>query len=445
MKTGKASLGLLAPLAKGGFSEVFQVNEFRLHGDPAPLAYKEFTVAHAEQARSATAAVAFRDGLSPADRVELDRFFAWPKALVEDGHGAVCGLLMPLIQQEFFCNQLDSATGMMAARPRAMSWLIASAEQRAAAMVDLREIDRTERLILLAELVYAIGWLHKRRWVFGDLSFTNVVFAIDPPRLMLIDCDGAAALTDMNRKQPSTPFWDPPECPISPPSGQRRQQELQDTLTDTYKLGLAILRCLTPEKGASSTRAVGRLVGELDADGTDLIARALSENREYRPTAKDLYSYLKRLVSQYADPPKVVLAKLITPFRLRDQDVRIEWRVDNALEVELSIGDSCHIIVDALHHPEGIGLRTDSAGPVSIMVRNRFGSVSVDLGKLTFFERSPLEASVSSLEVSARCVPVPQIKAIEEYSLALSSMIDGSESAAMGVEQSMLTSFEVVD
>lgn len=445
METRKASLGHLTPLAKGGFSEVFRADEFRLPGDPTPLAYKEFTVAHAEQARSATAAVAFRDGMSQEDRVELDRFFAWPKAMVEDGNGAVCGLLMPLIPQDFFCNQLDSATGTMATRPRAMSWLIASAEQRAAAMVDLPEIDRTERLILLANLVYAIGWLHRRMWVFGDLSFTNVVFALYPPRLMLIDCDGAAALADMNRKQPSTPFWDPPECPISLPSGQRRKQELQDTLTDTYKLGLAILRCLTPGKGASSTRAVGRLVGELDADGTDLIARALSVDRAYRPTAKDLYYYLERLVSQYTAPPKVFFAKLITPFRLHDQDVRIEWQIDNALEVDLSIGDSYHIKIDPSHNPKGIALRTDSAGAVSITLRNRFGVASVDLGKLTFFERSPLEASVSSLDVSARCVPVSQINAIEEYSLALSSVIEGSETATMKVKQSMLKSFGVID
>jgi hypothetical protein len=110
--------------------------------------------------------------------------------------------------------------------------------------VDIRNIDKTERLILLTKLACAIGLLHQHDWVFGNLNFSNVAFALDPPRLMLIDCDNAAALADLRRRQPSTVFWDPPECPIIPRSTKWRQQELQDTVTDVYKLALAILRCL---------------------------------------------------------------------------------------------------------------------------------------------------------------------------------------------------------
>ena len=431
MKIRKASLGQLTLLGKGGFSQVFRADGFHLPDDSTALAYKEFTVAQAEQAMSATAAVSFRQKLSQEDRAELDRFFAWPKAVVEDRSDGVCGLLMPLIPKEFFGSQLDPDTGMMIVRPREMSWLIASAEQREAAQVDLPEIDRTDRLILLAQLVYAIRRLHEHAWVFGDLSFKNAVFALDPPRLMLIDCDGAAALADRNRKQPSTPFWDPPECQIASPHGQ---QVLQDTITDTYKLGLAILRCLTPGKGASSSRAIGRLVGELDTEGTDLIAGALAVDRASRPTAKELHSYLERLVFQHAAAPIVILAKLATPFRSRSQDVRIEWRVDNATIIEVSVGGSYRVEIDPMHYPNGVGFRTDSAGSVSICARNRFGFVSVDFGQLTFFERAPLEASVSSLEVSAECMPSSQINAIEEYSLALFAATKLPDIAALGAE-----------
>jgi serine/threonine protein kinase len=432
MKIRKASLGQLTLLGRGGFSQVFRADRFHLQGDSTALAYKEFTVAQAEQALSATAAVSFRQKLSQEDCTELDRFFAWPKAVVEDSNDGVCGLLMPLIPEEFFGGQLDPDTGRITLRPREMSWLIASAEQREAAQVDLPEIDRTDRLILLAQLVYAIRRLHEHAWVFGDLSFKNAVFALDPPRLMLIDCDGAAALADRNRKQPSTPFWDPPECQITPPHGQRSQQVLQDTITDTYKLGLAILRCLTPGEGASSSRAIGRLVGELDTEGTDLVARALAVDRESRPTAKELHSYLERLVSQHAAAPIVILAKLATPFRSRSQDVRIEWRIDNATTIEVSVGGSYRTEIDPVYYPNGVGFRTDSAGPVSIRVRNRFGSVSTDLGELTFFERSPLEASVSSLEVSAECLPSSQINAIEEYSPALLAATKLPDIGALG-------------
>ena len=139
-----------------------------------------------------------------------------------------------------------------------MSWLVSSAEQRTAAQVDFGDISRTDRLVMLAQLAYVIGWLHKHGWVFGDLSFSNAVFALNPPRILLLDCDGAAALAKRGRKQSSTPFWDPPECPIEEPPGGRKQDR-QDDVTDVYKLGLAVLRCLTPGKGASSSRNLSRL------------------------------------------------------------------------------------------------------------------------------------------------------------------------------------------
>ena len=49
--------------------------------------------------------------------------------------------------------------------------------------------------MLLAQLVYDVARLHKQGWVYGDLSFKNAAFAISPPRMILLDCDGAADLT----------------------------------------------------------------------------------------------------------------------------------------------------------------------------------------------------------------------------------------------------------
>ena len=319
MRVSSADLGQLVFLAEGGFAKVFRAQEFVLPGDETPLAYKQFTLDRAEQARSAAAAVAFRVGLSPSDRAELDQFCAWPRALVEDESGELCGLLMPLIPEEFFCRYEDPTSGQITAMPREMSWLVASEAQRNASMIDLADVDHPERLTLLAQLAYIIAWLHEHGWVFGDISFKNAVFAVGPPRMMLLDCDGAAALTDFDRRQISTPMWDPPECHIGPASNQlfsvavsafsrragprswragpRSEQTLQDTITDVYKLGLAILRCLTPGKGAVSSRTVGRLAGELDAEGTDLVTRALSAYRASRPTARELYTYLYGVLS----------------------------------------------------------------------------------------------------------------------------------------------------
>ena len=132
MKVSKTKLSQLTPLAEGGFGKVYRVKGFTLTGDAAPLVYKEFTAEHDAQARSAEAAVAFRAKLSPADQAELDFYCAWPRALVTDGRLRVCGLLMPLIPREFFCELADG-NGTMTISPREMGWLIASATQRRAA------------------------------------------------------------------------------------------------------------------------------------------------------------------------------------------------------------------------------------------------------------------------------------------------------------------------
>ena len=109
-----------------------------------------------------------------------------------------------------------------------MTWLAAGAKQRAAVQLHLRNVDRLERLILLGQLIHAIGRLHKLGWVFGDVSLRNAVFALDPPRVLLLDCDGAASLSNPARQQPNTPFWFPPEISQrSPAPAGRPHRRLQ--------------------------------------------------------------------------------------------------------------------------------------------------------------------------------------------------------------------------
>ena len=395
MRVKKADLGQLIPLAKGGFGEVFRVPGYHLPGDHAALAYKEFTSEVDAQARSAEAAVSFRERLGRADRDDLDRCTVWPRALVED-KGKVAGLLMPLIPGEFFCDRADPDTGDMTSKPRDMQWLIASAEQRAAARIDLRDVDKTERLILLGHLVYDLGRLHKHDWVFGDLSFKNAVFALDPPRVMLLDCDGAAALTDFGRSQASTPMWDPPECSFTPVPGVP-QQDLQDKVTDVYKLGLAILRCLSPGKGAASSRSAGRVAGELDTEGEALVERAVDTDRSRRPSAKELYGYLRKVVAARIQPPAVLDARLVTPFRVRGMDARLEWQIKHATEVTVTTENGRTEMVGVTGDPQSYTFRPQASGPVFIEVANRFGKLRVDLGEITLYELPPFEVQLGYL------------------------------------------------
>jgi hypothetical protein len=89
MPVKKTDLGTLDPLAKGGFGQVFRVIGNPLPGDQTPLAYKEFTSDWDAQRHSARAAVAFRDGLSQADRDDLDRCTVWPRERKHSGFPSV--------------------------------------------------------------------------------------------------------------------------------------------------------------------------------------------------------------------------------------------------------------------------------------------------------------------------------------------------------------------
>ncbi|MGH3171029.1 MAG: hypothetical protein ACRDN0_34830 [Trebonia sp.] len=396
MTVKKADLEPLTLIAEGGYGAVFATrSDCRLPGDDNALAYKEFTKDLDAQRRSAQAAVTFREGLDPADRIDLDRFAVWPRDLVTGPGGEVSGLVMPLIPDAFFCHLLNSGTGEKDRKVRDLQWLGATAAQRDAAEIDLEEVGQVERLVLLGMLVYAVGRLHKHGWVFGDLSFKNAAFALNPPRVLLLDCDGAAGLSDTGRRQASTPNWDPPECPIEVPPGERRQQDFQDDVSDVYKLGLMILRCLAPGKGMTSARNPSRLAGRLDDEGDVLVARAVSTDRDDRPTAKELYAYIRKTVSPQVHPPEVRYAKLVTPLRVRGMDARIEWQIGNATEVTVKAGDAAPKTVTLSEHPDWYLIKQPEPGPVSIEVTNKFGTVTLGLGEITLYELpafTPFEA-----------------------------------------------------
>ncbi len=374
MRVNRADLGPLKELASGGYGKVHHALQYRLPGDPAAIAYKEFTTDVAGQARSAENAVSFRDLLNPADRADLDRCTVWPRAVVEE-RGAVTGLLMPLIPGEFFFETTDPASGDTTRKLRELQWLIATPTLLAENGV--ADFDDTERFTLLGQLVYEIARLHKQDWVYGDLSFKNAAFAVDPPRMILLDCDGAADTHDLRRKQAHSLGWEPPEC---------AQVNIQDKATDVYKLGLAILRCLNPGPGAATMKDPRRLAGRLDTAGMALIERAVGQDPARRPTAKELYAYLRRVVAARVTPPEVVAARLVTPLRVRGMDARVEWEIKNVQEITIRAGANPPETVTTNGQPQVHIFRPRASGPVTIEAANRYGAVRVDLGELILYD-----------------------------------------------------------
>jgi hypothetical protein len=406
MQVNYASLGPLKEIAEGGYGKVYRAERFRLPGDSSAIAFKKFTTQVAEQARAAAEAVSFRDRLSPGDRVDLDRCTVWPRALVEE-RGVIVGLLMPLIGQEFFFQATDQATGETTRKLRDLQWLIASPTQLTANGVP--DVDETDRLVLLAQLVYDVARLHKQNWVYGDLSFKNAAFAIRPPRMILLDCDGAADLHNQLRMQAHSFGWDPPEC---------TQGNLQDKATDVYKLGLAVLRCLNPGKRAATMRDPSRVAGKLDAAGAALIARAVETDPAGRPTAKELYAYMRGLVAARITPPEVIMARLATPLRVRGMDARVEWEIANVSEVTIRVGASppMRVPVVANARPQLHVFPAQESGPVTVEAENRYGAVRVDLGELTLYEIPPFDPQ--NLIGTLPRVAVPPLEAFTLDALA---------------------------
>jgi hypothetical protein len=379
MPVRKADLGPLTKIKKGGFGVVYSVPQYRMPGDPTtPLAYKEFTKDVAEQAETARKSILFRDQLQPSDRTDLDLRAVWPRVLVEDG-GSVVGFIMARIPDDFFFELTDTQTAQKSTELRDLQWLNATRKQLAANGLSA-DVDFVERLALLAQLVYCVARLHKRNWIFGDISFSNAAYAINPPRMILLDCDGATNVAQAAlRPAVSTLSWEPPEC---------AQLNFASKATDVYKLGLAILRCLNPEGAGATIKDPKRLVGQLDAAEVALMERVLNPDPALRPQAKELYHRLQAALNARITPPEVLTAQLLTPVRPRGTDARVQFAVRNVPEVTITVGGGAPMTVPVgmPGQPQVHAFPVQVSGRVVLEAKNRFGTVPVDLGQLELFE-----------------------------------------------------------
>jgi uncharacterized protein YegL len=294
LRVDKRQLGHMEPIAQGGMGKVYRLPGPNIPGLSLPLAYKELAdhLSAADRAvlvHAMEQAVELRAGLDSTTRDEIDRLTVWPVATVEDD-GRTAGVLMPMLSDEFFVALTRG--GQVRHDLLSLSMLCGSDKWLSNVGIDRSRFSDAVRLSLVTQLTYVIGLLHRHQIVFGDLNLRNVAIATDPPRLMLLDCDSAAGLSDMRRRQPHAPFFRPPEM---------ADQPLQDQMTDVYKLGLCILRVLAPGRGSTQLTDPTVLAGTLDRGGVSLITRAISADRDRRPTAEELHYYFRNLPLRRTD------------------------------------------------------------------------------------------------------------------------------------------------
>jgi hypothetical protein len=158
----------------------------------------------------------------------VSRWAAWPAEVVVDGPLLV-GFVMPRIPESFE----QTIAGKV--KPPNLSYL---ASQPKPIWGALRLPSTAERVEILTSLAGSFTALHERGYVYGDMSFLNVVWTVDPsPQSMLLDCDGIRPRSGRSYlPQKDSIDWDDPKAPPG---------THPDVDRDRYKLALAVLRVLS--------------------------------------------------------------------------------------------------------------------------------------------------------------------------------------------------------
>ncbi|GAA3346125.1 hypothetical protein GCM10020358_55900 [Amorphoplanes nipponensis] len=333
--------------------------------------------------------VAMRNAMTATEAADLDEVTVWPLAMVQDGHKDD-GILIDLIAPEFFVDT-KPASGPAGKALFELQFLCTTD-----GYLDKMGIDRSVtgdavmRVALAARLAYAIEIVHRHPVVFGDLHAKNAVAVTKPfARVLLMDCDSVAELSDSGRVQLHGPCFTPPEI-------AGKQQKLQDQKTDVYKLALCIIRILSPGKGATqqmdpvNPTAIPDLLGK---EGITLLRRAAGRDRSARPTAAELREYLVDRVLSLVRLPELTAAALSHSVALRGSDIFVRWEQEYGTEVRIyGTGGFQLDGIDPVKHATGFLIKPPTGGPIDVEVWNKHGaSPRVRAGYLDYYELPALD------------------------------------------------------
>jgi hypothetical protein len=286
MRVALFELRLTEQIGAGAQGTVYRVSEPVPLALPFPVVLKRFHPSTAVASAALARLAQFRTELADEHRAFLDEHAAWPCAAVDDG-GRTVGYLMRVVPDEYW-QTIRVTTGEQRI-PREAQHLFLAAELAERNLGETADVH--ERLVLAQQLAGVLALLHGASLVFGDLSYRNEVYALRPrPSIMLLDCDAvrhvgeAAAIAQLD-----SPGWRAPE------GGP------QTVASDCYKLGLFVLRILTPGHNAQN-RDPAAADHQLDREGRRLLRAALGEAPRRRPAAADWAAYLAEQVARRRTP-----------------------------------------------------------------------------------------------------------------------------------------------
>jgi hypothetical protein len=315
-------LGALgAELGRGGQASVFSLPHFTLDDAPGQLVYKRYHVTPRSSADLCTI-VSLRNTLDPMTQKRLDAVAAWPCRVVMHA-GTAVGVVMPRISKGYV-DTLQLPSGKAKQSLREVLNLFAPIER-------VRRVGRpipsdVQRLQVCRDFAAALSFLHEELGVvFGDINAKNELWQLsDSPFVMFLDCDAVRPRGSVaGTRQLNAPDWDPPE------GGSLNRS------TDLYKLGLFILRTLSPGDQASARRNSAAASRLLDRMGLDLLARAVGKVPGSRPSAREWTVYLSGILGDPLGPPSLGEVELDRTFALAGQPVEIKWKATDAVWVEI--------------------------------------------------------------------------------------------------------------
>jgi hypothetical protein len=279
-RLSRSGLGALNLIAGGGQARVYAAPSLLVGEEMGPFVFKEYRDKRISIS-GLDGMISFRQRLSEHDRAVLDVLANWPLRVVEGDRGGADGVILPLISPPFF-HELRLPDGSRKRLPRDAQYLAQPPER--CHRVGIRVAGLGDRYRFCRDLAFAVGFLHRRDVCIGDISFKNLAYAVDiHPSVYLVDCD-AFRLKGSSPVVPQlhTPDWVPPE-------GSR----VQSVDTDLYKLGLYVLRVLTPRALSGQNRDPCWADDALDPRGRYLLRKSLAAagSAPPRTTAKEWVAY----------------------------------------------------------------------------------------------------------------------------------------------------------